>query len=179
MAKEVVKKKVIYEGFFVKTSYFDDEYEIKRDTKITRPTLEFPTTNPHVTVVYAPETTHEDLYGFKAYVILRGYGNDGQNEGYKVEIIPDKMVMDYSVFYHYEEREAIIKLLSSIETPHITVSISEESKPKYTKDLKFKDLSIGEIEVLEARFGAFVYVEYADGSHENKYVYETYDFEHL
>lgn len=179
MAKEVVKKKVIYEGFFVKTSYFDGEYDIARDTKITRPTLDFPTMNPHVTVVYAPETTHEDLYGFKAYVVLRGYGNDGQNEGYKVEIIPDKIVMGDYTFRQLEDRETIIKLLSSIETPHITVSISEESKPKYTKDLEFKDLSIGEIEVLEAKFGAFVYVEYADGSHENKYVYHTYDFEHL
>ncbi len=79
--------------------------------------------HPHVTLYYRPERVDPELMGEKLTVRAVGYGNDGINEGLKVELnspVP-----------------ALQKLISEIPVPHITLSVSKRGKPVNTAGLTF------------------------------------------
>lgn len=156
---EIVKRTVIYEGLFIEECY--DEMAPRRRSLLDNYTLENEIAHKHVTVAYKPTTTHENFYGCHVYAILRGYGNDGKNEGYLVEIIPS--VYDWGVWTQ-DNKEELCDLLYNIDTPHITVSISSNGRPVDTKYLNFEDLPFEKLDVVELRFGAYISTEYSDGS---------------
>lgn len=89
MDKKIIKRTVIYEGLFVYE--YDNMAEgcLLKGTPFDCASLENPINHPHVTVSYRPTEDHSDLYGVYAYVIVKAYGNDGVNEGWLVDIIPD------------------------------------------------------------------------------------------
>lgn len=83
---------------------------------------------PHVTLSYMPEDAHEGSFGQTQRMRVIGYGNDGRNEGIKVELIgqsPDA---------------AIASLEQGVECPHVTLSVSPDGRPADTRDLDFEPL---------------------------------------
>ena len=163
MDNQIVKRTVIYEGLFVLEHYNDIENGGFDGTRIkTEPfrysSLNNPICYPHVTVAYKPEVTHEELYGTEISIIVKGYGNDGINEGYLVEFVP------YFATTKGDKFSKLCELLSNIEIPHITISISDEGKPVNTSKLKFEKLPMDKQFVLDGEFGAFVEEEYSDGT---------------
>lgn len=92
--------------------------------------------NPHITFGYKVEP-HQDILWNQIYFIeITGYGNDGVNEGYCVEI-PD------CIGQHY----------FGAETPHITLSVSEDGSPVNTAFIEFDPLE--ESIVIPMKFGYF------------------------
>lgn len=84
---------------------------------------------PHVTLSYMPEDAHEGSFGTTQRMLVTGYGNDGRNEGVKVELIgqsPD---------------EALAAMERGVACPHVTLSVSEDGKPVDTRYLDFKPIS--------------------------------------
>lgn len=82
--------------------------------------------NPHITFVYEPDQVDESLFGQNIKVKIIAYGNDGRNEGVKVELFSDN--------------QEIKKMAARIETPHITLSVSENGKSVNTKYIDFKPI---------------------------------------
>ena len=172
MNNRIVKRTVIYEALFV-TEYEDcigESIEVHKETPFRHTKLSNPISYPHVTVAYKPAIAHKDFYNALVNVIVKGYGNDGINEGYLVELIPRPWndVRDYTEF---------CKLLSEINVPHITLSVSDEGKPIDTCKLEFVDLPMDEQRVLECRFGAFVETEYVDGKKDTGYTFYGFELE--
>lgn len=98
---------IIYWGLFLKN---DMTGSLTRDVK-----------HQHVTFAFKPHCIPSHLFGTQCNVTVIGYANDGENEGYLVEI-PNAL----KTFY---ENDA---------PPHITISISETGKPVNTGKLHFK-----------------------------------------
>lgn len=118
--------KVIYEGFFVINNL---DSTLKKDIELK-----------HITTEFKPNKTHEHLYGQYATFRAIGYGNDGINEGLKVEMVSC-------------ENEELKQLFDNIEIPHITLSVSSKGKPINTKNLDFnQDSNI----IIKCKFGAFI-----------------------
>ena len=161
MGNQVIKRTVIYEGLFVYEWNDVCEGMVRQETPFECATLENPINNPHITVVYRPAIDHNDFYGADVYAVVRGYGNDGINEGYLVELIPGDGKKARNIEF--------CKLLCDIKTPHITLSVSNDGKPVDTNKLTFETLPMNEQFVLECRFGAFVVTEYEDGTKETGY----------
>lgn len=116
---EQVKDKVFYAGLFV-----DREELYKNAPAHLENTIE----KPHVTTNFAPDETqlHLDELGSDAKIFAIGYGNNGKNEGLLVRVEADD--------------PAIQKAVDTIKVPHITLSFSNDSHPKYTSDLDFSPL---------------------------------------
>lgn len=87
--------------------------------------------NPHVTISYKPEFVEEGLFGEEVTIRIVGYGNDGINEGLKVELITDN--------------EVIKKQIKEIKVPHITLSIAENGHAVDTYRLDFEPIEPIEI----------------------------------
>lgn len=118
---------VIYEGFFI-----DGNLNSKLAKNID---------NKHVTTEFRPSVTHEYLYGEKVKLRIDAYGNDGENEGLFVNgITTDNL--------------DVLLLFMNVETPHITLSVSENGKPVNTSKIKFSETWNGD-EYIDATFGAF------------------------
>lgn len=98
--------------------------------------------NPHVTFAYRPYSVDESIFGELVHIRIVAYGNDGTNEGVKVELFSDN---------------AKINALSrQIEVPHITLSVSDTGEAVNTRYLKFT--AIPPMELI-GRFGGFVDAE--------------------
>ena len=124
--------KIIYEGFFV-----NPRIELKG-------TLDKDIEFKHITTEFRPHETHEHLYGINARFRVCGYSNDGNNEGILVELI-------------YCENRELVDLYNNISRPHITLSISNDSKPQYTSNIEFTDDIPSNIdETIDCVFGGFV-----------------------
>lgn len=97
--------------------------------------------HPHVTLVYrgGVESAHEEFLGEMVKVRVVGYGNDGKNEGLKVELVA--------------ENPELQNLCNTVEVPHVTLSTSRDSKNRNTKHLKFE--SIDEPIEFVGRYGVF------------------------
>ena len=65
-------------------------------------------------------------------ILLIGYGNDGFNSGFQIQL-PKELIPYY---INYDEQDP-----TKLKVPHITASLSEEAKPSNTKNLKFKPLA--------------------------------------
>ena len=103
---------------------FFDYNELSEKVKHLRQMpLKIEKTKPHITFEYKPSCVDTKLFGTKICVEIIGYGNNGENEG--VLVIPKC------------DNEEISKVLSTIKTPHITLSVSECGKPVNTRYLTF------------------------------------------
>jgi 2'-5' RNA ligase len=82
----------------------------------------------HVTLSFrgGVESAHEELLGEVVDVRIVAYGNDGKNEGLKVELLA--------------ENPELQKLCDAVEVPHITLSTSREAKMVNTRFLEFAPL---------------------------------------
>lgn len=94
--------------------------------------------SPHVTFVYEPDSVDESLFGEKVEIKVIGYGNNGINEGFQVEI--------------FSSNERIVKMARRIPVPHITLSVGEHGKPVDTKKLDFAPI---EEFMIEGWFGGY------------------------
>lgn len=94
--------------------------------------------NQHVTMI-TPQQTYllpDELLGQEFNLVVDGYANDGQNEGYRVQL-PSELQSHYL----------------SHAIPHITLSVAEGAKPMNTARLQFEDLAAPFI--VKARIGVF------------------------
>ena len=82
---------------------------------------------PHVTLDYKPGGMSEELLGEEVLLRIIGYGNDGKNEGFKVELC--------------EASDELIRLYNNVDVPHITISVADNSFAKYTSKIRFVTLS--------------------------------------
>lgn len=98
------------------------------------------TENPHVTFSFRPEEVNTDLFGRPVDVAVTGYGNDGENEGLRVELQSDDMEIE--------------KLIEKIPVPHITVSLAEGAKAMDTGHIQFDTHAEKKI-LLHGVYGAF------------------------
>ena len=96
-------------------------------------------TIPHVTFVFEPGYVDESLFGEKVRVEVTGYGNDGRNEGLRVNL--------------YSENRVLTDMIDHIEIPHITVSVGEGGRAYDTRFLKFRPIEPFE---LEGVFGGYM-----------------------
>lgn len=124
---------IIYEGFFI---WNDLESKLPKDIRFK-----------HITTEFMPKVTHEHLYGQIATFKVTGYGNDGINEGYKVELIAAQTTD--------RDELKLEELYKKIEVPHITLSTSPEGKPVNTKNLKFEPLADDKPFIVITQFGDF------------------------
>ena len=93
---------------------------------------------PHVTFVFAPEKADESLFGEKVRVRVTGYGNDGRNEGLRVEL--------------YSDNRELCDMIVDIPVPHITLSVAKGARPYETRFLEFQPI---EPLYLEGTFGGY------------------------
>lgn len=100
--------------------------------------LDRPVEAPHVTFVYRPAQVDTRLFGRAVSVRVVGYGNDGRNEGLRVEVLT--------------EEPALQNLARQIPVPHITLSVSRQGRPVDTAGLTFSPV---EPFRLTGRFGGY------------------------
>lgn len=124
--------KYIYIAIFVDAEEVYNKAEGSRLEKLIR--------FPHVTLKFKPESVNESLFGEKVTVKIIGYGNNGDNEGWKVDL--------------YTENLELRKMIDNVEVPHITLSTSLQGKPVDTKNLQFEECN-GII--LHGIFGGYTY----------------------
>lgn len=106
---------IIYEGFYIPgdlPSTLDRNIEEK-----------------HITTEYKPEKPHKHLYGLTAQFEIIGYGNNGQNEGYKVAL--------RKIFADSEQEAELREIFNQIPLLHITLSVAKGAKPVNTRYLDF------------------------------------------
>ena len=122
--------RVIYCGFFIEKAKFERFFE---------PKLAKAVDFPHITTAFRPSGTelHEDALGEKLRVRVVAYGNNGRNEGIKVEFV--------------EGSAKAKSIFEQIRVPHITISVAEDAKPVDTAELDFEDLPNGA--EFELRYG--------------------------
>lgn len=94
---------------------------------------------PHVTFKYRPDAVDESVFGEEVKIKIVGYGNDGENEGLKVEL--------------FTENPKLLSAIKEIEIPHITLSISNQGKAVNTRFLSFKDI---EPFVIVGKYGGYL-----------------------
>lgn len=99
--------------------------------------------NPHVTFSYKPQSVDTALFGEPINIRVVAYGNDGNNEGLRVEVFSDN--------------PAIMNMIQQISVPHITLSVRESGKPVNTASLAFRPI---EPFTLQGRYGTYT----ADGN---------------
>jgi hypothetical protein len=120
-------KKVIYKGLFIDemSSYQLKQFEGSRrlENEIREKGIE------HITFQFRPEELFpENLMGKTFTLMIVGYGNNGENSGFKVAL-PEELIP------YYRGADVI----------HITTSLSESSKAINTRHLDFKSISPFEI----------------------------------
>lgn len=126
--------------------------ELHNKIKMIGNRLERTIANPHVTFMYKPDTADESLFGEKVKVRIIAYGNNGDNEGFKVEL--------------FTSNEQLQKMINNIPVPHITISISDTGKPVNTRFIDFAPLD-NSIEI-EGKFGGFVDGKVINNMEENE-----------
>ncbi len=118
---------VSYEGIF-----FENE---SKNTILSLEKKHLPIMNDelHCTFVYHPsyEDLYDELVGKEFDIKLIGYGCNDKNSGFLIEI-PEEL----KKYYKNIDREEN----NVLKKPHITVSLTEDSKPYYTKDIDFIEL---------------------------------------
>lgn len=122
--------------------FFDEEVE-KQLIALQERGLENNINNMHVTFKFGnTERYPEELVGKEFEIKLTGYGCDGKNSGFSVEL-----------------PEELKKIYKSINIPHITVSIGEvdgvKGKPVDTANIDFKPLS--KIQTIKGKLGYFTF----------------------
>lgn len=118
---------VIYEGIF-----FDDEVA-ELIYSLDEKKLDELIKNIHCTFKFRPQYQEifDDIVGKEFTVLLIGYGNDGANSGFQIQL-PEEL---HPYYINYENNNPQIW-----KVPHITSSIAYGAKPINTKNLTFKAL---------------------------------------
>ena len=83
--------------------------------------------NLHVTFLYKPAEVDTSLFGKRVKIVAVAYGNNGVNEGLKVEL--------------YAENDTIAKMIAKIEVPHITLSVAENGESVNTRYIAFEPIA--------------------------------------
>jgi hypothetical protein len=81
---------------------------------------------PHITFAYRPNEVDQSLFGTTIQFHIVGYGNNGKNEGVKVELSSSE--------------PALQRMIEKLQTPHITIAVSSRGKPVDTRMLHFKEI---------------------------------------
>ena len=83
---------------------------------------------PHITLAFRPEEKDVpwDIFGEIVKVDVTGYANDGRNEGLRVKM--------------NSESERVMKEVSKVAVPHITLSVADGCSAKDSANLDFKDI---------------------------------------
>lgn len=96
---------------------------------------QLPIINDEIHCTFKSKPTNDELFdellGLEITIELVGYGSDGKNSGFEIKI-PDQY-QKYCINYDEEKP-------NKLKTPHITTSITEDSKAYLTKNLTFKPL---------------------------------------
>ena len=132
---------LVYEGIF-----FDkDTSDIIR--LIEKEKLEKKVKNLHCTFKFHPKDDEifDELVGKEIEIALVGYGCDGNNSGFQVEL--PEYIKDYYINYEEDNPE-------SLKVPHITTSLAEGAKAVDTKNLDFEPLP--KKCIIKGRFGYFI-----------------------
>ena len=126
---------VRYEGLFL------DEESVAKVKELEPFHLGFQNDEIHITFKYKPtaEETFDEIVGKVFELTVIGYGIDGNNSGFQVEL-PEELLPYY---INYDEN-------GNLKTPHITVSLAPGAKAKDTAFLKFHPITPFTI---KARFG--------------------------
>jgi hypothetical protein len=119
---------MIYEAFFIDCGL--------------RASLEKDILYKHITTEFKPAITHEHLYGEPAWFKVVGYGCDGNNEAYKVEMV-------------HCDNDELKALYEQIDIPHITISTSATGKPVNSRYLEFKEIYPESKMLIKTTFGGF------------------------
>lgn len=113
-------KRLIYIGAFIDPKSMHKRIDPYRRYKIP---MCYDIPNPHVTLAYKPEAVDPQWFGKEVDIYIIGYANDGHNEAAKVMI---------------RSRDGSLSdLISTVETPHITICVAPDSKPVDSKKLRF------------------------------------------
>lgn len=134
--------RILYYGIFF------DEISKKIISKLDINKLDVVPNDFHVTFRYLPNKDERinDVVGREYTLKIIGIKNNGKNSGLLIEI-PDEIKKYY--LHRYEKDGKEIPII-----PHMTLSISKDSKNRYTRDLNFKMLD-KPIEVT-GRFGYLI-----------------------
>ena len=126
---------VRYEALFL------DEESVARVKLVEPVNLGFQNDEIHITFKYKPseEETFDQIVGNVYELRVIGYGNDGKNSGFQVEL-PEELLPYY---INYDEN-------GELKTPHITVSLAPGAKAKDTAFIRFLPIIPFTI---KARFG--------------------------
>lgn len=118
-----------YEGVF-----FDSNTE-ELIHSLENPQLDVVNDEIHCTFKYHPDDDEifDELCGQEVDVLIIGYGNDGQNSGFELQLSDD--IMPYYI-NNDEDKPGKLK------KPHITASLALGAKASKTKDLDFKKLDV-------------------------------------
>lgn len=130
-----------YEGIFFEGETVDFIHSLE--------TIKLPIVNNemHCTFKYHPlsDEIFDELVGKEIEVLLIGYGNDGKNSGFELQL-PNELTKYY---INYDEDNP-----SKLKVPHITASLSEDAEPFRTKDLHFESLS--KTYTIKGKFGYWI-----------------------
>ena len=116
-----------YEGIF-----FDNATE-EFIHSLENPQLPVVNDEIHCTFKYHPndDEIFDELVGKEIEVLIIGYGNDGQNSGFEIQLPDD--IIPYYINYVDGYPDKLIK-------PHITSSLAVGAKASKTRDLVFQRL---------------------------------------
>lgn len=116
-----------YEAIFL------DEESIKLIQQLEENKLDRVNDEIHLTLKYKPndDEVFNEIVGKEFELYLIGYGNDGTNAGFEVEL-SDELKPYY---INYDEDEP-----SKVKIPHITSSLALDAKAMNTKNLAFNKL---------------------------------------
>ena len=121
MSKKEKKEKVIYQGFFVDPESENELEKIEGDRK-----LQQDVPDKHITFRFMPKEKDllpPQILGQEYKLRIMGYGNDGKNSGFSVEL-----------------PEGLREFYKGAEQVHITTSLAEGAKAVDTGKLEFKKL---------------------------------------
>ena len=136
-----------YEAIFL------DEESINLIHKLETNKLDRVNDEIHLTLKYKPDSNEifNELIGQEFELYLIGYGNDGINAGFEVEL-PNNLKPYY---INYDEEDN-----TKIKIPHITSSLAIDAKAMNTKNLTFTKLPIRY--TVKGKFG--FWIEEEDGT---------------
>lgn len=130
-----------YEAIFL------DEESVKLIHRLEENKLDRVNDEIHLTLKYKPSDKEifNDIIGQEFEMYLIGYGNDGNNSGFEIEL--SENLKPY--YINYDEINTNI-----LKKPHITASLSEEAEAVNTKNLNFKKLP--QKYTVKGRFGFWI-----------------------
>ncbi len=116
-----------YEGIF-----FDEE-TTKLLQSLEPEHLEKTSDELHCTFKYRPvqDKIFDEIVGKEVELLVIGYGNDGKNSGFQVQL--PEWIMEYYINYDEDIPE-------KLKVPHITISLAKDAIAAKTKDLSFRPL---------------------------------------